>query len=144
MDDFLWYCSGSQQIDAAIRIGFLSLLESSMPSGSRPAIFFSPEPLDSVAAILARNGVTPARVAVRSEAAPYTWKEFSRLSGARSRALDVFKQSIRTRMGLNPLNLRVSFQPVPLQLWTLAEVWDGNAWNTHPDFPKALGPAPAE
>jgi hypothetical protein len=134
MSDVLWYYSGLEQIDSALRSGFLSPLQSSAPVGSPPVLFLYPEPLDAVERLLTSNGVVPARVGVDPLAAPFDWKGFVRASGATPRAIDQFQSALRSRLGLNPLHLRATFVPVPVAQWRVVEVFTDAGWAPHPEF----------
>jgi hypothetical protein len=63
------------------------------------------------------------RIEVHPEVAPYTWKDFLRMSGiSRSTArgmLDIAKM-----VGANPWEWRASFEPIEMDYWLNVEGWN--------------------
>lgn len=119
-----------------------------VPAGERPAVWFStnPEWEETANKMTARKGkgrVVVAtkgtrestakgggglvRIAVRPEAAPFSWQDYRALSGVAKAHADSLENVARFD-GANPDEWRVSFDPVPRSEWIDVEVWTAGAW----------------
>jgi hypothetical protein len=113
----------------------------------RPAVWFTTKPdweetankmlttVDDSIEILSRKdtelfGDGLIRIEILPDAAPYSWKDFRRLSGVSRKMFGVLDSTAR-KTGANPeLEWRVSFTPVKKEQWLSIEKWNGKEWET--------------
>lgn len=130
-----------------IEAGELRPATAGVPSGERPAVWFStnPEWEETANKMTARKvkgrvvftmgtkestlkaGGGLVRIAVRPEAAPLSWEDFRALSGVAKEHADSLEKAARDQ-GANPDEWRVSFDPVPRYEWIDVEVWSEGGW----------------
>jgi hypothetical protein len=118
-----------------------------VPRGERPAVWFSinPEweetanklvvrkvkgrvvPMKGTRETTAALGAGLVRIAVRPEAAPFSWQDYRMLSGVAKAHADALENAARFD-GANPAEWRVSFGSVPRSEWVDVEVWTEAGW----------------
>ncbi len=143
-----WHYTVGIRINRIITSGVIELATAKVPPGERLAVWFS---LDPVWEPTANKGwVNEAgqlfslskeeteakggglfRIAVLPEAAPYTWTDFKRMSGASPATITGLARAAR-KVRSDPYRWRVSFDPVPKTLWAGIHVWKDGAWKALP------------
>jgi hypothetical protein len=82
------------------------------------------------------------RISVKREAAPYRWSDYKRLGGEDPVFLKALANTAR-EVGANVREWRVSFDPVPRDLWLGVQLWLGGNWEDIRliyDFPEGWWP----
>jgi hypothetical protein len=140
-----WHYTVGTNLVAILESGMLRPAIAGVPAGERPAVWFSMNPVwertankswivraTGIAYVLSReetetkgNGLF--RFQVRPEAAPYSWDEFKRLSGASRQTIRQMERRARDLLAL-PQDWRVSFDPVPRDQWIALDVWRRERW----------------
>jgi hypothetical protein len=105
--------------------------------GERPIVWFSTNPVweQTVHSMetLIRWGVSPCRIAVPPEVAPYRFNKLRRLSGMKADTADALARAAR-RDGANPDEWRGTFDAVPRDRWLAIEMRNGDSWQEWQEF----------
>jgi hypothetical protein len=75
--------------------------------------------------------LSPVRIEVVPDAAPYAWRDYVRLGGASMATIRALQESARG-WGANPFQWRVSFDDVGREMWLRVEHWSGAEWAPFP------------
>ncbi|MBE2254345.1 MAG: hypothetical protein IAE78_32760 [Myxococcus sp.] len=139
----LWHYTTGEKFEAISREGTIKPAVENVPTGEKPAVWFS---FNQVWERTASKGIVVAgvrrtatmeemntlggglvRIAVALETAPHTWVRFRHLSGinpSHAKALALVAKSD----GANPNDWRATFDAVPSALWTTIEKFDRGTW----------------
>src|SRR5262245_9462585 len=141
------------KLPAILADGVIRPATAFVPDGERPVVWFSTNPvweqsankalLDPVTGAwqpltreeTADHGGGLVRIEVEPSAAPFRWRQFSRIARA-SRSICRGLERVAAKTGDDPADWRFSLGSVPLTAWRSIEVWDGARWS-------ALGSPPS-
>jgi hypothetical protein len=136
----LWHYTVMQHLPAILKDRKILLATAFVPPGVKATVWFSTNPVWEQTArkgIVGPNGKRRSgtkeethrlggglvRIEVTPEAAPYTWRDYKRMSGEKEWVWRGLEEVAKEQYA-NPSEWRCSFEPVLIEKWISVEVWD--------------------
>jgi hypothetical protein len=143
MEPLLWHYTTATKFREIARSGELRPATAYIAPGERPAVWFSTRQLweptaakafqtpDGSSRLLDMKGMHEhaglVRLGVTRASAPYGWREFVEQSGV-PKAMALAMAKAGRRMGADPGDWYVSFDPIVEARWAAIQEWTGSKW----------------
>lgn len=140
----VWHYTTTSRLQQILSDGFIRPAAAVLQGGDKPVVWFSSNSVweesankstrNSVGEIVLGNkestrhfGGGLARIACNAELVPFSWKEFKKQSGVKSKIADAIYAAAIAH-GARPSEWFATFEPVPAEKWIAIEIDNGIGW----------------